>query len=182
MIIRLHEIPKEGKTFHVDRVSGELNEALEDLIGERSYETEFQLLPVGQAFDLTGKVHTTLKETCSFCAKEFDLPVVEKFHELILKDDAKKLSGIKDFSPEDDISVSVVSDGLTYNIGELIHEIVALAEPFQPRCSEDCRGLCGGCGANLNDESCRCAKEKASDDEQNVTKSPFSVLKGLKLN
>ena len=26
-------------------------------------------------------------------------------------------------------------------------------------CSEDCKGLCPGCGVNLNHEACRCKKQ-----------------------
>ena len=176
MIIRLHEIPKEGKSFHVDRETGELNEALGDLIGDQSYVTDFQLLPVGQAFDLKGKIQTSIKEVCSFCAREFELPVSESFHELILKDEARKLTGLKDFSPDENVSVSVAQGGLTYDVGSLVREVVALAEPYQPVCREDCKGLCSVCGTNLNETNCRCAKE------ENVKSSPFSVLKKLKLN
>ncbi|MEQ1877787.1 MAG: DUF177 domain-containing protein [Bdellovibrionia bacterium] len=176
MIIRLHEIPKEGKSFHVDRETGELDDVLNDLIGEQEYKTDFQVLPVGQAFDLRGTIHTALKEQCSFCASEFELPLKESFHELILKDDAKKLTGLKDFSPDEGVSVSVADNGLTYNVGNFIREIIALAEPSQPVCREGCKGLCATCGTNLNEESCRCAKEK------NIKVHPFSVLKKLKLN
>ncbi len=176
MIIRLHEIPKEGKSFQVDRETGELNDVLEDLIGDQGYSTEFHLLPVGQAYDLRGQIKTSFKEVCSFCASEFELPVSEKFHELILKDEAKKLTGLKDFSPDEDVSVSVASNGLTYDVGTLIRDVIAVAEPYQPMCKQDCKGLCANCGANLNETNCRCAKE------ENVKSSPFSVLKKLKLN
>ena len=36
-------------------------------------------------------------------------------------------------------------------IGELQLNI-----PMKPLCQSDCRGLCGGCGADLNREACRC--------------------------
>jgi uncharacterized protein len=175
MIIRLHEIPKEGKTFHVDRHTGDLDDNLNDLIGKRDYESNFQVLPIGKAFDLSGRIQTSLGTICSFCATEFDLNVNEKFHELIIKDEAKKLTGISDYNPEDNTSVSVASGDLTYDVGQLIHEIIALAEPFQPLCKSDCKGLCSGCGANLNEEECRCAEQK------NEVTSPFSVLKKMKL-
>jgi uncharacterized protein len=32
-----------------------------------------------------------------------------------------------------------------------------LALPTRPLCDENCRGLCGGCGANLNREPCACS-------------------------
>jgi len=32
-------------------------------------------------------------------------------------------------------------------------------------CREDCKGLCPGCGANLNIEPCRCEKEHGVSHE-----------------
>lgn len=34
---------------------------------------------------------------------------------------------------------------------------IYLALPFQPRCREDCAGLCSQCGADLNDSTCACS-------------------------
>ena len=36
---------------------------------------------------------------------------------------------------------------------------ILLSFPMRILCSEDCRGLCAGCGADLNREACRCAKK-----------------------
>lgn len=52
-------------------------------------------------------------------------------------------------------------DGYTYSRGELdlteaATEALALGMPRRILCREDCKGLCPGCGANLNRESCRC--------------------------
>jgi uncharacterized protein len=53
--------------------------------------------------------------------------------------------------------------GLSYysgdeiNLEPLVREQVLLALPTRPLCAEDCRGLCGGCGMDLNTESCRCS-------------------------
>jgi uncharacterized protein len=55
--------------------------------------------------------------------------------------------------------------GLSYYSGDdidlapLIAEQVMLALPTRPLCSEECRGLCKSCGANLNRESCDCSAE-----------------------
>jgi uncharacterized protein len=44
------------------------------------------------------------------------------------------------------------------NFAPLIREQVMLALPTRPLCAEDCRGLCGGCGADLNCEVCQCSR------------------------
>ena len=44
------------------------------------------------------------------------------------------------------------------NLSELVEENIILNLPLSHLCSEDCRGLCPKCGANLNEKSCSCVK------------------------
>ncbi len=57
-------------------------------------------------------------------------------------------------------------------VDEVLQEQVYLNLPLQLLCRQDCRGLCSGCGANLNNEQCTC------DGVQSA--SPFAVLGKLK--
>lgn len=43
-------------------------------------------------------------------------------------------------------------------LGEYIISELVLALPMRFICSEDCKGLCPGCGVNLNQEECRCER------------------------
>lgn len=47
----------------------------------------------------------------------------------------------------------------TVDLSELARETFILNMPSKTLCREDCRGLCSGCGVNLNYEKCRCKKE-----------------------
>ncbi len=51
-------------------------------------------------------------------------------------------------------------------------ELISLALPLQPLCSEDCRGLCPRCGADRNRVECDCEELKPP--------SPFAVLARLR--
>jgi uncharacterized protein len=42
-------------------------------------------------------------------------------------------------------------------------DAVALALPDKILCREECAGLCGGCGADLNTEACRCGPPERDD-------------------
>ena len=53
-----------------------------------------------------------------------------------------------------------------------VHDEIVLSLPNSLLCSEDCKGLCPKCGANLNDQQCDCDKTRDN---------AFSVLKDLKL-
>lgn len=56
---------------------------------------------------------------------------------------------------QDDEEYIVVPDGVL-DIDRLVGEEVSLSFPSKLLCSEDCKGLCPKCGANLNVKKCSC--------------------------
>jgi uncharacterized protein len=65
-------------------------------------------------------------------------------------------------------------DGKTIDVDPLVREQVLLALPMQASCRDDCKGLCGGCGKNLNEGQCGCAADRVDPR--------FAQLKNIKLN
>ena len=59
-------------------------------------------------------------------------------------------------------------------IDEAVRDALIMEIPIRILCSEDCRGLCPICGANLNKESCSCEPE--ADD---TAPNPFAALKAI---
>lgn len=57
---------------------------------------------------------------------------------------------------EDSDSILTVAD-YKLNLDELCREEVILDVPTKHLCKEDCKGICFGCGQNLNDGECRCS-------------------------
>lgn len=47
-------------------------------------------------------------------------------------------------------------DGESIDLEPMIREHLALTVPMAPLCSPDCKGLCPGCGVDLNTERCTC--------------------------
>lgn len=66
------------------------------------------------------------------------------------------------------------------DLTEDVREELLLALPTYFHCSEDCKGICPRCGADLNKEACRCKLEndEIRDDDGD---SPWKALDGLKL-
>ena len=60
-------------------------------------------------------------------------------------------------------------DQPTLNLAELIEEQIMVSMPAKNICDVECRGLCPGCGVNLNLQNCLCTKETYDH--------PFDVLK-----
>src|SRR3989338_5499166 len=48
------------------------------------------------------------------------------------------------------------------DLGEDIRQELVLALPAAAVCKEDCKGLCPGCGVNLNKETCNCHEDTKS--------------------
>lgn len=60
------------------------------------------------------------------------------------------------------------------NLSPYIREMLLLALPQKNLCSEDCKGLCPTCGANLNYETCQC-KQKIYDSRWDALKKLIKV-------
>jgi uncharacterized protein len=64
-----------------------------------------------------------------------------------------------------------VSPEIEYiDLGEEIRQEIILANPPKVLCSKDCKGICPGCGANLNLETCKCQR---SDQNASTKKTTF---------
>ena len=85
---------------------------------------------------------------CDRCGEVFDKP----FHL-----DCEYLLATE-LEDEENDEILLLEDG-TVDLGELSREVFILNMPTKLLCREDCRGLCPGCGVNLNYEVCRCKKE-----------------------
>ena len=98
---------------------------------------------------LEGTAATTLHLTCDRCGKPFSREKVVPLETLL----ATELS---DESNDDEI---VLLDGDEVDLDEVATTAFVLAMDSKNLCSEDCKGICPGCGADLNVEACRCRPE-----------------------
>lgn len=59
-----------------------------------------------------------------------------------------------------DLDYEIDSRTEEIDLGEDIRQEIIMSLPAAVVCKEDCRGLCPGCGANLNTEICKCKMKK----------------------
>lgn len=184
MKINLTEIPEEGRAYQWNSKTGELNSVLKELIGKALYETEFFIKPLNSKdFDLTGTIQTKLPEQCSRCGIEFPFPVNEKFHEILIPKQGQprnskysKVNHVSDL-PQGGPEVSEY-EGHIFNIGEFLHEVVALAAPFNAAGPEDEKGDCSICGIPVRGQSFNYDEKMPEEKPLN----PFAALKNIKIN
>lgn len=70
--------------------------------------------------------------------------------------DEKGLFHIEDRENDDYVQIR---DG-KLDLDAPICDEILLSFPMRILCRADCKGLCAGCGANLNEEDCRCTKKE----------------------
>ena len=101
------------------------------------------------ALELKARLETVLSLSCDRCARPFQREKTVEYETLLAFELANEES--------DDIVV-LNKDG-ELELDELMREVFLLEMDTKNLCSEDCKGLCPGCGADLNREPCRCKKE-----------------------
>ena len=70
-------------------------------------------------------------------------------------------------------------NGETIVFDEDVRQMLLLAMPMRFVCREDCRGLCPGCGSNLNSGTCSCpkpVKQAAASPADNPFRSAYDDL------
>ncbi len=105
----------------------------------------------GLFLKVAGVICAVADTNCHRCLKDFQQPVEIHFAEIYSSQDSR--------DPADADSEEVFFSGEEIDITELIRETLLLGEPLKIVCSDDCKGLCPRCGADLNLASCGCDRE-----------------------
>jgi uncharacterized protein len=106
-----------------------------------------------------GSLHTRLELPCARCLE----PVIEE----ITRDFDLFYRPVSGVSRDEEIQLSLADTDVAFFEGDglfladVLAEQVNLAIPMKAICRSDCRGLCPHCGANLNQEECRCEADLA---------------------
>lgn len=180
MQIRIGDIPAAGMTL-VDRLEVNQLPAMMALIQQGAcffhtpIEVKLLVAPMAGMFRVEGKLRTSVGLTCSCCLETFDDLLASHFHVTY----TREIPGGTDTSTEayelhsEEMGL-VPFEGEEIDFRNMLQEQIILSLPMQPRCRVDCQGLCGRCGANLNQAPCNCRSETVDPR--------LAVLKNLKLD
>ncbi len=138
--------------------------------------TRLRATRIRELVEIEGVIQSAMRLTCGRCLAPFVYPIEVEFTltytgnrpgdaesgEAEAREQAAGEAGLIYFQGEE------------IDLTEGIQEQVILSFPLRPLCRETCRGLCARCGADLNQERCRCPGTPAD--------SPFAVLGRLKLD
>ncbi len=91
---------------------------------------------------IEGEIVFTLCGECTRCLENTQKDYLVSFSE--------------EMHPNNDEGYSVKNDKI--DLTEVVNENVIMNIPVSFLCKEDCKGICTGCGVNLNVGACKCEK------------------------
>ena len=99
---------------------------------------------------MTGDIRTTIHGVCDRCASDFDQDVLIPLDVILVTEMANEENEDERVFP---------LEGDSADLEDIIRTVFVLNLDSKMLCQPDCKGLCCGCGKNLNHESCTCQKE-----------------------
>ncbi len=180
MRINLNEIPEIGRQYYFDRKTSELNEALEDLLGQRPYEVDFFIKPLASGtFEMFGTLKAASDQQCSTCGEDFQFDINCSYRTILMskmpEDRTGKYVRVQNVSDlqNDEIETYEVN-GTSFDAGEYAHEKITLEIPFNPRPKVKPNGDCSLCEKSLK------TPFKYEDPGFEDKRTPLAGLKNLK--
>lgn len=171
MKILFAEIPEEGLSVEIDDQAW-----FPDHLYTRASKAAAHLFVVRKGGDrvlLRGRLLVDIGFSCDRCLEDYVYPLDCDFSvdfELLRRGEFEHLEKEHDCS-ESEMDVLYI-DEPRIDVFAALEQQVHIAIPGKRICLEECKGLCTGCGANLNKGPCDCAED--------VSKTPFGVLARLK--
>lgn len=155
MIIRVPDLTEEVRCIDFGEATAGLNEVLaasrcgSEQRFERDLDVSAEIYRHGSDVYVSGQIDGVVHCTCRRCLDDFDWRLHRDFRFLLVK------SG-QELDVDDDAGLDHYC-GDEVDLGRLVREQAVLGLDETVVCSEQCLGLCSGCGANRNREPCTCA-------------------------
>lgn len=104
----------------------------------------------GQSLAFKANCSGVLKTQCARCLKDIDVSVKFPIDENLIQNNEDAVSDDEDV---------ILFEGYTVEIDDIVANSFLLNTPMRYLCSEDCKGLCQTCGADLNEGECGCNQD-----------------------
>ncbi len=99
-----------------------------------------------------GHVTGTILQTCRRCLEPVQWPVDTVVTLVFVPSDL--------LEDDDGEAKRLEPNAMQIDLDPHLREEVIVAVPRYVECRPDCRGICAGCGANLNADECQCSEEE----------------------
>ncbi len=163
MHIYLPEIKlKDGEAVDF-RFAEELSDCFDDFSEDGNLNLMISVSCSGDKVMIRGSLEASVESVCSRC--------LEAFTHNFKTDFAEAFTAVANASADDspDMLADEVANMLTVSgdylyLDEYIRQLVILAQDYSPLCKAGCKGICAGCGIDLNKSFCRCDPDDSQID------------------
>jgi uncharacterized protein len=122
----------------------------------------------GTQLALKARIQTSGSFECDRCLSHFETPLSSLYQMYFVAEGG-------DSSDLDPAEVQVIPAGASFiDLADDVRQSTLLSVPLKLLCSEECLGLCPGCGTSLNVQPCRCTDK--------LTDSRWEKLQQLRTN
>ncbi|MBN2346676.1 MAG: DUF177 domain-containing protein [Candidatus Aminicenantes bacterium] len=157
MIINVNRISERGYALD-DTVDIDNSLLLEDdsfFLKGIDYQVVFRRQ--GQRIQAQGRIQTAISLLCVRCLEPFELKIHSRFDIILFP---KEAVDRRNAALENEELEYIFYENDQIDLEKILVEQVNLFVPFKPVCTSDCKGICPGCGANLNRGPCPCDQAK----------------------
>ena len=139
------------------------------------------LLGAGETVTVRAALRCTATMACARCLRPVEVPLALEMDERF----SRRRGEAEDEGPARAIEESRI------DLTDCVRELLVLELPMRAVCSQDCKGLCPVCGADLNHVRCNCSaaqgasasgadgQETGPDHFAGEATNPFSALKAM---
>ena len=152
--VQLLQIPESGRYFDVTVSAAPLRQRLADRADITRLircQAGLHVARIEQVVDIRGQAELEIEFICSRCADEIVATLRIPIRMVLMP--RSERSG-----PDEEDENTGYHNGRVVNLGGIIREQIALQLPHVLLCDPNCKGLCPGCGADLNNAPCTCEK------------------------
>ena len=167
MKVDIRQIAAEPRVFHLSETAEELDIAIAGAKFPFPVEVDFTGTMFGDEIICQVDIRAEAEVECSRCLEIFNLPIDSRLQYVV-----QMLDPVPETSNDDDDFEIIPKAQSELDISQRVRESIILAIPIKPLCSDDCRGLCPMCGADLNENPCDCVPDK-TDERWDVLKKLF---------
>ncbi len=179
LTLHVPDVPSGGVSLDCEVDAERLNLATTDSKVRDQLLVQAEVIPAGNEVLVSGVVTGTFVRECVRCLKHYDdtCRIAFRVEYRASKPEVTGRSRAGDRQAQDkpeEAAPSPEGEGYSYagedlDLGPMLREQVILANPMQPLCHQDCRGLCPVCGEDRNVVQCGCAEARPPN--------PFAVLR-----
>ena len=134
--------PGAFESVQIDRAIGGVEVPLARVRDESALHVEARLESLVDGIHVSGTVRGTAAVECRRCLKDLEVPLEVDLDEVFLYPGE---------TSDDDVYAVT---GEEIDLEPAVRDAVMLALPLNPLCTQECRGLCSTCGADLNETNC----------------------------